>query len=543
MMDAEFPCEQEKENFFLKYETIAVFILPNIRSNLLKTFEKYIKDQKPSLFIYNDTIKKINPNAKKKVTMESIIAACTYIALSKESLESALRTYRENRRVTKRNWFKQIAEEMASLEGGVNVMGPRNPLYLRTFAESSYNMQALDRHNTEKKSVEELMHESYQDVKKWKEDLAALITDFLFFAMKPINSVISGFIYDVTYESLKIIRDLYGGSIDGYNLKFPSELTEHPLFSYRSTKLTFELEFIENELLLLNHTHYDNEDITVSYQPGEELSSSIKKEKSQNQIKKMQINLQELDMVDRELITNLFNRINGDTFNTQFITGNLRELVQSTLGVKVPKKKHYDNVMARLDKLRGYNYQITVKSKDTGEIVESTSIGLINYVHYNKEENFFQFTPSEQWIQTYIQKKYTSILANSYKTIDSHQTKGVMMILQKERLTEYIKNSSEIVLPLTYFRSHLKLIRIGNAMLVKELNNHLCTLKTEKIVVEDFEFINKNSSIHITFTQLNPVEMLAYGFSDRKMLEAEDKNIIDIKEYSIDSAQDDKQVR
>ena len=54
-------------------------------------------------------------------------------------------------------------------------------------------------------------------------------------------------------------------------------------------------------------------------------------------------------------------------------------------------------------------------------------------------------------MRTYVQKKYISILTDSYTSINSPQTKGIMMILQQERLSEYSKNSFSTTLTLKYF--------------------------------------------------------------------------------------------
>ena len=148
-------------------------------------------------------------------------------------------------------------------------------------------------------------------------------------------------------------------------------------------------------------------------------------------------------------------------------------------------------------------------------------------MYINFQENYFQYTPSDQLVRTYVQKKYISILTDSYTSINSPQTKGIMMILQQERLSEYSKNSFSTTLTLKYFRSHMKLQRMGNAALVKELTNHLTTLKNEHIVVKDFGFVNKNSAITIEFLPLDSKELIAYEFNTKGI---EDKsNIIDAK--------------
>ena len=246
-------------------------------------------------------------------------------------------------------------------------------------------------------------------------------------------------------------------------------------------------------------------------------------------LKQFQIDLKqrELDMMDREIVTELFNMINGESLAGQQIYVDLRDFTRKVYHISVPKHKHYDDLGKRLTKLKNYDYTISVRSKETGELIETTTLGLLNYLYINFQENYFQYTPSDQLVRTYVQKKYISILTDSYTSINSPQTKGIMMILQQERLSEYSKNSFSTTLTLKYFRSHMKLQRMGNAALVKELTNHLTTLKNEHIVVKDFGFVNKNSAITIEFLPLDSKELIAYEFNTKGI---EDRsNIIDTK--------------
>jgi len=193
-------------NQFEKYETIAVLILPNIKNNIINTFDKYIDGQKAGLYIYQNYIKKANPNASNHVTLESIIATCTYIALSKENIDQAIRTYRENRRVYKRNWSYTIKKEIESLDN----MNPKNPQLLKEYANSLSLINELDRSDTRKLTIKELMMEKYESVENWRFDTTAPITDFCFLGQKPVTSVANGFVNDVTLESLNIIENIYG---------------------------------------------------------------------------------------------------------------------------------------------------------------------------------------------------------------------------------------------------------------------------------------------------------------------------------------------
>ena len=120
-----------------KYEKLAVFIMPYVRPELIKTYNNFIKDRQPERFIYENYIRETIPadenssHPKYPVTLQDMIAVSTYIALSQESVEAALGTYREYRRFYKRNLFKHVMEEIKTPDK----MSPRNPQYLRNFAE------------------------------------------------------------------------------------------------------------------------------------------------------------------------------------------------------------------------------------------------------------------------------------------------------------------------------------------------------------------------------------------------------------------------
>ena len=534
-------------NQYEKYEKIALFIQPNIHKNLIATYEKYIRGKKPELYIDENYIKTTKPlsrasdtepssqdkkdSRRKSVSLEDIITVCTYIALSKENIEQSIRTYRENRRVYKRNWFNSIKEEM----GPPEKMRPKNPRLLRKYAESTSLINNMDRSQDDDRTIEEIMLDKYNEIDNWRSDTTAPITDFSFTAQKPTKTLANAFINDITFESLLIIKDAFGGSIEGFNTKSPTEFNEHPLFSFRSTVMDFEPQLLENELTFFNQYSYKDEDkgiegdITVKYNPDVNLPSTVTEKNLSKIMKEFQINLKqrELDMKDREIMTQLFNLINGETLSTQHIRVDLREFTRRVFNIRVPKKKHYEDIGNRLEKLKNYDYTITVRSRETGELIETTSLGLLNYLYINFQENYFQYTPSEQWIRTYVQKKYINILTDSYKSVDSPQTKGIMMILQQERLTEYAKNSYTKTLPLNYFRLHMKLQKIGNSALVKELTNHMSILKSEQIVIKDFEFINKNSAVTIQFLPLDSKELIAYEFNTKAL--DDPSKIIDVE--------------
>lgn len=524
-----------------KYKKIAVFIQPNIPPSIKNTYEKYVQGYQTERYIYETLIKPImytpeqqDINHKQNpVTLLDIISVCAYVALSKENIDQAIRTYKENRRVYKRNWFNSIKEEILTPDK----MKPKNPQLLRKYAETVYRLQKLDRSFIANQTVEDIMQEKYQEIDKWRSDTSAPITDFLFAHEKPTKSLVNGFINDITFESLNIIKNDFGGSIEGFNVKFPTELTEHPIFNYRSTVMEFEPELLENELTLLKSYQSVNEekgtvsDIQVKYKPNldVQLPATATKKNLTTVMAKYHVDLKQrdLDMKDREIMTQLFNMISGESTVHPIITVDLRDFTRKVFNIKVPKHKHYEELKNRLEKLKNYDYTITVRSRESDKVVEATTVGLLNYLYINFEENYFQFEPSEQWIRTYVQKKYINLLTDSYQSIESPQTKGIMMLLQQERLAEFSKGSSVKVLTLTYFRSHMKLIKMGNAALVKELTNHLNILKEEHIVIKDFEFVNKNSALKVTFHPLDNREIIAYDFNT-KALEA-NSDIVDVE--------------
>lgn len=508
-----------------KYEKIAVFIQPNIPPSIKNTFTEYILGHEAELYLYENYIKPIkkiqdqegNLYPRIPMTLLDVISICTYIALSKETIDQAIRTYKENRRVYKRNWFNSIKEEALTPEK----MKPKNPQSLRRYAEAVFQINYMDRSHTNEQSVEEIMNEKFQEIETWRSDTSAPITDFLFLREKPVKTLVNGFVNDITFESLNIIKNDFDGSIEGFNIRFPTDLTEHPIFSYRSTVMEFEPELLQNELTFLKSYQAENEDtgtvseIQVTYTPDVELPATVTKNDLSKIMSRYHVDLKQrdLDMKDREIMTQLFNMINGETMSNPKISVDLREFTRRVYNVKVPKRKHYNDLGNRLEKLKNYDYKITVRNKESDELVETTTVGLLNYLYINYEECYFMFTPSEQWIRTYVQKKYVNLLTDSYRSIESPQTKAILMILQQERLTEYSKGSSSKVLTLKYFRAHMKLHKMGNAALIKELIYHLSILKDAQIVVKGFEFINKNSAVKIDFNPLDSKEIVAYDFN------------------------------
>lgn len=512
--------ETNVESLRDKYKKTAMFIVPYINPHIIATYERYIKGKESECYLYENYVKITLSNSelihypKDNLSMKDIVASLLTIALSKENIDDAIRTYKENRRVYKRNWFNSIKEE---IEGNPK---PRNPKLLRKYAETVKSINELNREYDSKDTVEDIMNQKYEEILEWKNNTLIPIIDFFFFSQKPVKSITNAFVTDLLYDSLNIIANDFSGRIEGYNINFPSNMDEHPIFSFRNTIMSFESAIISDQICFLNNYKIESENglteeqITVQYTPAGTLPVSASKQEIQRVAKEYEIeNQYELDMKDREIATQLFNRITVDNLNDPIFV-NLSEFTKTVLNVKVPKKKNYDDIYSRLTKIRNYDYKISVYNKETAELMELSSFGILSSLYINREEGYFTFTPSEQLVQTYVHKKYTSILAESYTKIDSPQTRGIMMILQKIRLSEYNKQSSSTILTLNFFRLRLKMIKMSNSAVKKELEKCFINLKENDIVIKDFEFINKNSAIHFEFTSLTERELMAYDFNN-----------------------------
>lgn len=520
------------EEIFKQHERTAHLILPYLPDSLRNTYNRYIcgKGNAIGLEIKKNVLQDIDPTVSDNPSLESIIAACTYIALSKENLDKAISTYQENRRVNKRNWMTTINEEMLPDKK----MSPRNPCLLRQYASSRYTERQYERNPKEEQSVEDIMKEKYEELEAWRANTDRPITDFFFFAAKRPKPAATAFINDVTLESLYVIRNNFGGSIDGISVKYPTTLSEKPIANYRNTSLDFIPQLIDNELILSNSYQLEDENlltsVTIRYTPETQIPPVTEKEDIDKVLKEYNINphQRDMDLKDQEIVVQLFNMFSGETIGQTSIEGDLIDLARKVYNVSVPRKKHYEDLGRRLTKLKSYGYDIKVMDKNSHDIVETTSLGLINFVTINYKDRTFRVELSEQLKNAYIQKQYTNILSDAYKSIKNVQTRGVMMILQQERLKEHSKDSREISLTLKYFRSHMKFSRqMSNANLQKELTTHLKTLKEHGLVVKDFEEINKKSGFHITFLPLSDQERIVYGYDMGNAIE--DHNIIDAK--------------
>ena len=482
------------DDIFKQYERTAHLILPNLPECLRDTYKLYIsgKGNPIGKEISKNILKDIIPSAPDDPSLETIIAACIYIALSKENLDKAISTYKETRRKNKQRWMKTIEEEVLPDKK----ITPRNPQLLREYATEP-------------------------------------VSNFFFYKAKKQKPAATAFINDVTLESLYIIRDKFSGSIDGFSVKYPTNLSDNPIVSYRNTSLDFIPQLINNELILSNSYEMENEDlvtyVTIRYTPETQIPRLTGKKDIDKVLKEYNINphQRDMDMKDQEIVVQLFNMFSGETLGQPYIEGDLVDLARKVYNIPVPRKEHYEDLGRRLSKLKSYGYDIKVMKKGTDQVVETTSLGLINFVNISYVDKTFRVELSEQLKNAYIQKQYTNILSDAYKSIKSVQTRGIMMLLQQERLKEHSKGSRETTLTLKYFRSHMKFNKqMSNANLMRMLTGHLETLKEHELVVEQYQDVNRKSGIRITFLPLSDKEKIVYGYDMDNAIE-DKQNIID----------------
>lgn len=509
-------------NVLEKYARSAEFILPRISQKLKDAFKNLILNGEPEsyvlAFIQSTQASLDMMTVSQNVSLDDLICVCTYIALSTEPVDSAIRTYKENHRTNKRSLMRYINEEMDNSLA----LSPRNPRFLKKYADSVFFLSKKE------KNVEEIMAEKYEELDKWRLDFSLPIIDFEFIDMKHPKTIANCFINDITLESLIIIKEEFGGSIEGFNTKIPTPLNEPSYFSYKNKKLDFIPQLVENEIYLFNTYYFENEettsDVTISFTSEKQVPRSFNNPNAlPSFLKKYNIDLihPTLDLKDKDIATYLFNQLNGDNLANVNIKVYYIDVIRNVYGVQQPKAKHYDDLYDRLEKLKKYEQKITVRSKSTGEIIESSTLDLLNYLHQNKKERYFFFSPSDQMVKTYIERKYFSILTDTYRIVESPQTRTIMTMLQQIRLTEHVKGSTTATLVLNFFRNYLKLDKITNTALTKELIKHFEFLKGNGIIINKYRFMNKNSSVVIEFCPLDSKELLAYEF-DTKALPVQD---------------------
>ena len=88
-------------------------------------------------------------------------------------------------------------------------------------------------------------------------------------------------------------------------------------------------------------------EIEVQYKPGHSLPDNANGKLTKKALKNMNLELRqkELDMKDREIMTQLFNLINGENINDEFVSCDLLDFTRRIFNIKVPRKKHYEDII------------------------------------------------------------------------------------------------------------------------------------------------------------------------------------------------------
>ena len=515
---------RDEGSAFLRYRKPAVFIRKYMSEELIYLYGFLIKDKPPENVIYNKYLMEIpelqwNPNP----SLEDIIAYSIYLALDNESLDQAIATYFDKKRNYKKNWYKPIHEEMT---GKISV---KNPESLRHYAEG---IQVAKRYEKKTIDIKQCMEETAEIIEKWRRDKFSYLTDFFFCPDKPDHSIARAFLYDVTYDSLVILKTRFNGSLEGFNMKVPSDFTTKALSSYRSSDVDTKPSIDVNKNVVLSSRYtYQNEEenstnvMDMQYTPALPPEFIVDAEMTEEQlIKKLNsfnigLNVRELDTIDQAVVTQLFTMISGENIGETYISCDFKDFVQRVTRTARPRKANLDDIAERLQKLKYLGYSYTEYDQETGDIKTQASIGFINSVNIDRANNILTFSPSAEWKNQYVTNSYIQIDSESYEKINSYQTRAILMLLQQERLANFAKGITATTLSMKFFRTHMKLIKVQNSMFVRELENHLRTLQSEGIVVEDYEFRRKNTSVKIYFTHLTEMEKIAYGYSVRPGLE------------------------
>ena len=69
------------------------------------------------------------------------------------------------------------------------------------------------------------------------------LTNYFFLSDKSVKIIATAFIDDLTFDSLTIIQNMFDGSLEGFNTKYPVDLTAYPIFNYRSLIWNLNLNF------------------------------------------------------------------------------------------------------------------------------------------------------------------------------------------------------------------------------------------------------------------------------------------------------------
>ena len=531
--------ESNTSNNTHAYKSAASIIHDYLPEKLISFFEKHIQGQESAMVIIDTYDAKVMfPDITVNSDIEAFVALSLFVGEATESsIMESYKIFKSRYNDTSKNWFRPLQAEYEFLKGtNTDKIGPRNPMYLEKWADSMVFV-GITGNEVSSKTKEQYIDDIYEKVTAWRSSDTLLI-EFPFILSKPPKSIGNAFFVDLTMSVLMAVHEKLDDSIFGASYRVPNQMTEYPLVSYRSTSMFFDVSTLESELAIVNE--YDFEDdsgnagqVIVSYTPeGKDLSlmPSIGKDKAsiQKALKKYDINLeqQELDPVDNDIMIRLFTLIRADTINDRYVETKLSDFVKKVYGLQeAPRKRYYEDFQARLVKLRSYDYKIIIRDKKTEEIVQTTSMGLLEYVTVNRKDDILQFIPSQKWIDQYLQRAFVNISQKNYSLIQNRQARLIFTILEPVRIAAYSVGDTKKTLTLKYFRSRMKLYNIRPASLVKEISKQLDYLINAGVSVESYEVLSKNSAFDITFLPLTEQERLVYKLNDQTALP--ENNIID----------------
>lgn len=305
--------------------------------------------------------------------------------------------------------------------------------------------------------IKQCMEETAEIIEKWRRDKFSYLTDFFFCPDKPDHSIARAFLYDVTYDSLVILKTRFNGSLEGFNMKVPSDFTTKALSSYRSSDVDTKPSIDVNKNVVLSSRYtYQNEEenstnvMDMQYTPALPPEFIVDAEMTEEQlIKKLNsfnigLNVRELDTIDQAVVTQLFTMISGENIGETYISCDFKDFVQRVTRTARPRKANLDDIAERLQKLKYLGYSYTEYDQETGDIKTQASIGFINSVNIDRANNILTFSPSAEWKNQYVTNSYIQIDSESYEKINSYQTRAILMLLQQERLANFAKGSLQL---------------------------------------------------------------------------------------------------
>lgn len=488
---------------FSEYLDFAIELIPHLPERLHDNYTEYME----MTDVGHYTLEHLT-HPMETLTYELLVANAICDTYENELLDQAISTYRENRRYTKKNWLLKVKHDMEDLSGKASP--------IRSEAEARYHLNSFDRSIKNKKSVEELMQERYEELQSWRYESSALLSDFYFFGHKNVKIQSTNLMNDITLESLIIIKDEFNGSIKGHITNYPSFLYDFPIFNYRKNTVQFDIEYLKKQLILFRDYSIDGITVRTEKETENVPENAYTDLQSLTPLefrKKYEIttNQSELDLRDSSIVASLFNMLSGDNLKDRHLKGKISWLAEQAFGVKTVRRQHIEEVKQRLDKIAKFSQTIIIRNKGTNEIAESLSISFISRPHIYKEGNtdYFDVIVSEDLINEYIEKKTIFILSSYYDMFKSEQSKAILIIMQKERIQAYLNGKDNITWSVKDFRCHLKMDTMRSSSIGSEIRKHLKSFKDNGVVIKDFT--TQKNTIEIQFTPLDDLEIRSYN--------------------------------